>query len=68
MDEVDKERLGVYVGSGIGGIQTLIEQEAILRGRGPDRVSPLLVPMMISNMAAAMISIRYGAMGPTMSR
>ncbi|MBJ6363020.1 beta-ketoacyl-ACP synthase II [Paenibacillus sp. GCM10012307] len=67
LDEVDRERMGVYVGSGIGGIQTLLEQEATLRGRGPNRVSPLLVPMMISNMAAAMISIRYGAMGPTMS-
>ncbi|SEU01398.1 beta-ketoacyl-ACP synthase II [Paenibacillus sp. NFR01] len=64
---VDKERLGVYVGSGVGGIQTLFEQTAVVRERGPERVSPTLVPMMISNMAAAMISIKYGALGPTLS-
>lgn len=67
LGRVDRERFGVYVGSGIGGIQTLLEQDAVLTGRGPDRVSPTLVPMLISNMAAAMISIRYGAQGPTMS-
>lgn len=64
---IDRERLGVYVGSGIGGIQTLIEQEAILRERGPERVSPFLVPTIISNMAAALISIKLGALGPTLS-
>lgn len=53
--------MGVYVGSGIGGISTLMEQAEVLRTRGVSRVSPLLVPMMISNMAAAMISIRTGA-------
>lgn len=67
MDRVDKERMGVYVGSGIGGIQTLLEQDRVLKDRGPDRVSPFLVPMMISNMAAAMISMKFGAMGPTLS-
>ncbi|MFJ9499110.1 beta-ketoacyl-ACP synthase II [Brevibacillus centrosporus] len=65
--QVDRERLGVYVGSGIGGVQTLLEQHAVLEQRGPDRVSPLLAPMMIPNMAAAMISIKYGAHGPTMA-
>jgi 3-oxoacyl-[acyl-carrier-protein] synthase II len=67
MAQVDRERVGVYVGSGIGGLSTLLEQDGILRVRGPERVSPLLVPMMISNMAAATISIRYGALGPTLS-
>ncbi len=67
LDKIDKERLGVYVGSGVGGIQTLMEQGNVLKGRGPDRVSPTLIPMMISNMAAAMISIKLGALGPTMS-
>ncbi|WP_026677504.1 beta-ketoacyl-ACP synthase II [Fictibacillus gelatini] len=67
LDQVDRERFGVYVGSGIGGIQTLLEQNALLDKRGPDRVSPTLVPMMISNMAAAMISIEFGAIGPTLS-
>ncbi|GED31403.1 beta-ketoacyl-ACP synthase II [Brevibacillus centrosporus] len=65
--QVDRERFGVYVGSGIGGVQTLLEQQAVLEQRGPDRVSPLLAPMMIPNMAAAMISIKYGAHGPTMA-
>ncbi|WP_270168265.1 beta-ketoacyl-ACP synthase II [Paenibacillus sp. SYP-B4298] len=67
LERVDKERLGVYVGSGIGGIETMLEQTAVLHSRGPARVSPLLVPMMISNMAAATISIALGAHGPTMS-
>lgn len=64
---LDSERMGVYVGSGIGGIQTMLQQEAVLRERGADRVSPTLVPMMIANMAAAQISIRYGAHGPSMA-
>jgi len=67
LERIDKERLGVYVGSGIGGIQTLMEQYGLLSGRGPERVSPTLVPMMISNMAAALISIRLGALGATLS-
>lgn len=67
LDQIDKERLGVYVGSGIGGIQTLIDQQQLLNDRGPDRVSPTLVPMMISNMAAALISIKLGALGSSLS-
>lgn len=65
--QIDAERVGVYVGSGIGGLQTLLEQAYILEHRGPSRVSPTLVPMMIANMAAATISIRFGALGPTMA-
>jgi len=67
LDGMDRERVAVYVGSGIGGIQTLLEQDEQLKSRGPERVSPLLVPMMIANIAAAAISIRYGITGPTMS-
>lgn len=67
LEQIDRERLGVYVGSGIGGLQSLLEQDGVLRERGPARVSPTLVPMMISNMAAAMISIRFGAFGPSLS-
>ncbi|KZE52275.1 beta-ketoacyl-[acyl-carrier-protein] synthase II [Brevibacillus parabrevis] len=66
-DDCDRERIGVYVGSGIGGVQTLLDQYDTLRSRGPERVSPTLVPMLISNIAAAMISIKYGIYGPTMS-
>jgi 3-oxoacyl-[acyl-carrier-protein] synthase II len=57
----------VYVGSAIGGIQTFIDNVDILRDRGPSRVSPTLIPAMISNAASAQISIKWGAMGPTMS-
>lgn len=67
VNDIDLERLGVYIGSGIGGIETCIENLDILRERGPGRVSPTLVPAMISNAAAAQISIKWGAMGPTMS-
>ncbi|MBW4080914.1 beta-ketoacyl-ACP synthase II [Paenibacillus sp. S150] len=67
LDKIDRERLGVYVGSGVGGIQTLMEQGEVLRSRGPERVSPTLIPMLISNMAAALISIKLGASGPALS-
>ncbi|MES1038609.1 beta-ketoacyl-ACP synthase II [Peribacillus simplex] len=66
-DDINLERLGVYVGSGIGGIETLIDNVDTLREKGPRRVSPTLVPAMISNAAAAQISIKWNAMGPTMS-
>ncbi|WCN37661.1 beta-ketoacyl-ACP synthase II [Aneurinibacillus uraniidurans] len=65
--DIDPERFGVYVGSGIGGIETLIQNVDIFREKGPGRVSPALVPAMISNAASAQISIKWGAMGPTMS-
>lgn len=67
IEESDRERIGVYVGSGTGGIQSLLDQDHILLERGPERVSPTLVPMMIANSAAAMISIRLGTWGPTLS-
>ncbi|MFF2856924.1 beta-ketoacyl-ACP synthase II [Peribacillus sp. NPDC058002] len=67
IDDVNLERLGVYVGSGIGGIETFIDNVDTLREKGPRRVSPTLVPAMISNAAAAQISIKWNAMGPTMS-
>ncbi|PFZ76986.1 beta-ketoacyl-[acyl-carrier-protein] synthase II [Bacillus toyonensis] len=67
LDRIDVERLGVYVGSGIGGIETLIENVDALRQKGPKRVSPTLVPAIMSNAAAAQISIKWNAMGPSMS-
>ena len=66
-DSVDGTRFGVLVGSGIGGIETLLEQYAILTSKGPDRVSPFFVPMIIVNMAAGVISMRFGAKGPNSS-
>ncbi|MDZ3956437.1 beta-ketoacyl-ACP synthase II [Bacillus thuringiensis] len=67
LDRIDVERLGVYVGSGIGGIETLIENVDALRQKGPRRVSPTLVPAIMSNAAAAQISIKWNAMGSSMS-
>lgn len=64
MDTVDKERIGVWIGSGIGGIQTFEEQARILIERGPSRVSPFFVPMMIPNMASGQVSIMFGLKGP----
>lgn len=61
---VEPERLGVYVGSGIGGMSTFVEQSNRLNERGPNRVSALFIPMMISNMAAGTIAIQYNAQGP----
>jgi 3-oxoacyl-[acyl-carrier-protein] synthase II len=59
-----RDRVGVIFGSGIGGIQTLQKQTITLHTQGPRRVSPFLIPMMIPDMAAGMISMRYGFRGP----
>ncbi|MDF2927667.1 MAG: beta-ketoacyl-acyl-carrier-protein synthase [Paenibacillaceae bacterium] len=63
-ENVDPERIGVYVGSGIGGLLTWEEQHTILLEKGPKRVSPFFIPMMIANMASGQISITTGAKGP----
>ena len=60
----DPYRFGVYVGSGIGGMDTLLREHEALRVKGPRFVSPHFIPMMISNIAAGNVAIRYGAMGP----
>ncbi|MBI3175828.1 MAG: beta-ketoacyl-ACP synthase II [Chloroflexi bacterium] len=67
VDESNRDRVGILIGTGIGGIGTLLEQAEVLRERGPERVSPFLVPMMISDSAAGMIAIRVGARGPNMA-
>lgn len=64
--ELDKSRFGVYIGSGIGGINTFVTEHNKLIEKGPERVSPFFIPMMIGNMATGTVSIRYGAMGPTL--
>ena len=66
-DRVDATRFGVLVGSGIGGIETLLDNYEILRTKGPDRVSPFFIPMIIVNMASGVISMRFGAKGPNSS-
>lgn len=64
---IDPERVGVYVGNGMGGLITLAEQFSVLATRGPGRVSPFLVPMVLSNMASGHVSLRLGAMGPNLA-
>jgi len=66
IDAMNQDNIGVVIGSGIGGLTTLLEQIRVLLERGPDRVSPLLAPMMISDMAAAQISITLGVKGPNL--
>lgn len=61
---VSPQRLGVYMGSGIGGMQTMEQEHSKLLDKGPGRISPYFVPMMISNIAAGLVAIRYGAQGP----
>jgi 3-oxoacyl-[acyl-carrier-protein] synthase II len=67
IDDSNRDRIGILIGTGIGGILTLIEQYEVLRERGPERVSPFLVPMMISDSAAGNLAIRLGVRGPNMS-
>jgi 3-oxoacyl-[acyl-carrier-protein] synthase II len=64
MTRIDPTRVGVYVGSGIGGIETFERQHRILLEKGPSRVSPFFIPMMILNMASGQISMALGAKGP----
>ena len=66
IDNVDRYRVAVLVGSGIGGIITLSEQHNILSEKGPRRVSPFLIPMMLGDMASAQVSMLTGALGPNL--
>ncbi len=64
--KVDPERLGVYIGSGIGGMQTFMEEHLKLIEKGARRISPFFIPMMICNIAAGNVAIRFKAKGPSM--
>ena len=66
IDSSNQENIGIIIGSGIGGLTTLSEQVRVMLERGPDRVSPFLVPMMASDMAAAQVSIALGVKGPNL--
>jgi 3-oxoacyl-[acyl-carrier-protein] synthase II len=66
LEKADKGRTGVIIGSGIGGLQTLMDQHNIYLEKGPKRVSPFLIPMMIADMASGLISIKYKLQGPNM--
>lgn len=67
MTSEDPDRVGVLIGSGVGGIITITEQHKILLNRGPKRVSPFLVPMMLGDMASGQVSMMIGAKGPNFS-
>lgn len=67
IDESNRDRVGIVIGTGIGGLGTIMEQAEVMRERGADRVSPFLIPMMISDSAAGMLAIRVGARGPNMA-
>ncbi len=63
----NRHRVGVYIGSGVGGLVFLQDQTDVLRERGPSRVSPFLIPLIISNMAPGMVSMEYGIEGPNLA-
>jgi 3-oxoacyl-[acyl-carrier-protein] synthase II len=64
LSQEDLTRFGTMIGSGIGGLSTLEEQHRTLMEKGPKRVSPFLIPMLITNMASGLVSIEHGLMGP----
>jgi 3-oxoacyl-[acyl-carrier-protein] synthase II len=67
ISDENRDRIGVLIGSGIGGIGTLLEQADTYRERGPDRMSPFLVPMMIADTAPGMVAIHLGIRGPNLA-
>ncbi len=66
LEKTDRDRFGVLVSSGIGGLKTLEDQHTALVVKGPDRVSAFTIPMLISNMASGLISMEWGLRGPNM--
>jgi 3-oxoacyl-[acyl-carrier-protein] synthase II len=64
---IDLDRAGVMIGSGVGGLQTMEDQVTKMALKGPDRTSPFMIPMMISNMASGFISMEHGLRGPNMA-
>jgi 3-oxoacyl-[acyl-carrier-protein] synthase II len=65
--KIESTRFGTLIGSGIGGITTLLENHRTILDKGPDRVSPFFVPMLIINMASGLVSMRFNAKGPNSS-
>lgn len=64
IDDGNRDRIGVAIGTGIGGLGTILENDAILREKGPRRVSPFTIPMGIANMSSGMVSLHYSIRGP----
>jgi 3-oxoacyl-[acyl-carrier-protein] synthase II len=67
IDDANRDRVGALIGTGIGGVATMTEQITVLAERGPDRVSPFLVPMMLADTAPGMVAIRLGIRGPNLA-
>jgi len=64
---IDRNRIGVLVGSAVGGINTLLEQYDVFKSRGPRRINPFFIPMMLADTPAAQVAMEYGLRGPNMS-
>ena len=67
LDEFDRDEIGVFIGSGIGGLYTVEEQHKVLLTKGPGRLSPFLIPMLILNMASGLFSMFYRLRGPNLA-
>lgn len=67
LDKINKERAGVYIGSGIGGISTIQTNYKVILTRGPRRVSPFFLPASLANIATGVVSMRYGLKGPNLA-
>ena len=67
LEKTNRDRVGTLIGSGIGGMETLHDQYKVLFEKGPNRISPFFVPMMIANIASGQVSIMYGLQGPCMT-
>ena len=67
MEKVDRDQIGVFIGSGIGGLRTTEEQHTILMTKGPGRLSPFMIPMLILNMASGLFSMFYKLRGPNLA-
>ena len=65
--KTDPERVGTYIGTGLGGLQSLEHFHTVLKERGPQKISPFFIPMLIGNMAPGQISIMFGTKGPNLS-
>jgi 3-oxoacyl-[acyl-carrier-protein] synthase II len=67
LDKVNRDEVGVFIGSGIGGLYTVEEQHKVLLGKGPNRLSPFMIPMLILNMASGVFSMHYKLRGPNVA-
>ncbi|PYI87343.1 MAG: beta-ketoacyl-[acyl-carrier-protein] synthase II [Verrucomicrobia bacterium] len=67
LEKADRDEIGVFIGSGIGGLATTEEQHKILLSRGPDRLSPFMIPMLILNMASGLVSMFFKLRGPNVA-